>query len=129
LRGFVVKAMELGAEAATLEKAKDGFVGCFDGRFLAIGYGFCMDGIAVVVIQDEDVVVATGGGDDKATGLIRANLASDGLAVGVDVVGAMIGWLMKSGLGRGYNSGKPTWDGSIGCGIKGWLEQLGGSKI
>ncbi len=85
--------MELGAEAATLEKAKDCFIGVFDGGLFAIGDWFSMDGVAVIVIEDEDVVVATGGWNYKTAGLVGAYLASDGLAVSVNAMGAVINWL------------------------------------
>ena len=58
LRCFVVKTMELGAETSSLEKTKNLFVIILDGFLLAIGYGLSMNGVAVVVVKDEDVVVA-----------------------------------------------------------------------
>jgi len=48
--------------------------------------------IAIVVVKEEDVVVAADGWDNKATCLVGAYLSSDCLAVGVDVVCAMV-WL------------------------------------
>ena len=84
--------MELGAEAATLEKAKDCFIGVFYGGLLAIGYWLSMDGVVVIMVEDEDVVVATGGWNYKTSSLVRAYLASDSLVVGVDVMGAVINW-------------------------------------
>jgi hypothetical protein len=44
--------MELGAEAATLEKVKDCFIGVFYGGLLAIGYWLSMDGVAVIIVED-----------------------------------------------------------------------------
>jgi hypothetical protein len=98
LRGIVVEAMKLGTEAVALEKAKNCFIGGFDGGLLAIWYWLSMDGVAVVVIEDKDVVVATGGRHNEAAGLVGTYLASDGLAVGADVMGAVMMRLMKSGL-------------------------------
>jgi hypothetical protein len=72
-----------------LKKAKNLFIGCFDGGLFAIGDGFGMDRVAIVVIEEEDVVVATDGGYYKATSLIGANLAGDGMAVSINVMGAM----------------------------------------
>ena len=89
--------MELGAEAATLEEAKDCFVGMFDGSLFAIWYWLSMDGVAVIIVEDEDVVVTTGGWNYKTSCLIRTYLASDSLAVGVDVMGAVIRRLMVTG--------------------------------
>jgi hypothetical protein len=72
-----------------LKKAKNLFIGCFDGGLFAVGDGFSMDRVAIVVVEEEDVVVATDGGYYKSTGLIGANLAGDGMAVGIYVMGAM----------------------------------------
>ena len=55
-----------------------------------VGYGLGMDGVAVIIIEDEDVVVATGGWNYKTAGLVGAYLASDGLAVSVNAMGAVI---------------------------------------
>ena len=49
-----------------------------------------MNGVAVVVVQKEDVIITADGRDDETAGLIGADLASDGVAVGVDLVGAMV---------------------------------------
>jgi hypothetical protein len=97
LRGFVAKAMELGTEATALEKAKNCSVGGFDGGLFAVGYWLGVNGVAVIIVEDKDVVVATGGRHDEAAGLVGAYLASDGLAVSVDVMGAFRR-LMKDGL-------------------------------
>jgi hypothetical protein len=70
LRGFIVKAMQFGTEATALEEAKNCFVGDLDGGLLAIWNWLSMDGIAVLVLKDEDILVATGGGHNKATGLV-----------------------------------------------------------
>jgi hypothetical protein len=102
LRGFVVEAMEPGTEATALEKAKNCFVGGFDGGLFAVGYWLSVEGVAVIIVEDKDVVVATGGRHDEATGLVGAYLASDGLAAGVDVLGAFRR-LMKDGLQRGLS--------------------------
>ena len=74
--------------------AKNLFVGCFDGGLFAIGDGFSVNGVAIVVIEEEDIVVAADGRYNKSTCLIRANLAGDGVAVGVDVMGAMVWTVM-----------------------------------
>ena len=87
--------MELGAEATTLEKAKNGFIGIFDGGLFSIWDRFCMDRVAVVVVEEENVVVAADRLDNKTTSLIGANLASDGMAVGEDLMGAVIWALLE----------------------------------
>jgi len=81
--------MELGAEASSLEKAKNLFVSVLDGFLLAIGYWLCVNGVAVVVVKDKDVVVAADGWHDKATCLIRTDVSCHGLTLGVDMVSAM----------------------------------------
>ena len=49
-----------------------------------------MDGVAVVIIEQEDVVVAADGWDYETTGLVGADLTGDGVTVCVDLMGAMI---------------------------------------
>ena len=63
-----------------------------------------MNGVTVVVIEDEDVVVASGGRDNEAASLIGAYLASDDLAVGADVVGALGLRFIVNGLRAGHGS-------------------------
>jgi hypothetical protein len=106
--------MQLGTEATALEKVKNCFVGSFDGGLLAIEYWFSMDGVAVVIIEEKNVVVATRGRYNEEAGLVKSYLASDGLAVGVDVMGAVIGRLMEDGLQRGHGGGAPTKDIGVG---------------
>ena len=62
--------MELGAETSLLEKTEDLSVSVLDGFLLAIGYGFSMNGVAVIVIKDKNVVVAVNGRYDKSTLLV-----------------------------------------------------------
>ena len=62
--------MELGAETSLLEKTEDLSVSVLDGFLLAIGYGFSMNGVAVIVIKDKNVVVAVNGRYDKSTFLV-----------------------------------------------------------
>ena len=61
--------MELGTESSALEKTKNLYVRIFDGFLLAIGYWFG------VIVEDEDVVVAGGGWNNKAACLIRSDFA------------------------------------------------------
>ena len=81
--------MELGTEASSLEKTENFFIGVLDGFLLAIGYGFSMNGVAIIVIKDEDVVVAACGRYDETACLIGADVSCHGLAFSVDVVSAM----------------------------------------
>jgi hypothetical protein len=70
LRGFVVEAMKFGTKATALEKAKNCFIGSFDGGLLAIWDWFSMYLVAIIVIKDKDVVVVTGGRHNEATGMV-----------------------------------------------------------
>ena len=96
LRSFIVKTMELGTKTTTLKEAENGFIGLFDGGLLSIWDWFGMDGVAVVVVEKEDVVVAADGWDNKATCLIGANLAGYGVAVGVDLMSAGSGSFLET---------------------------------
>ena len=42
-----------------------------DAGGFAIGYGNCMDGIGVLMIENEDVIITTTGRDVETTSLIR----------------------------------------------------------
>ena len=95
LGGFIVKKMELGAKTTALKEAENGFISIFDGGLFSIGDRLSMNGVAVIVVKEENVVVAANGRDNKTTGLIGANLTSDGVAVGVDLMGSMFGAFLK----------------------------------
>ena len=60
-----------------------------------MGMGSVWIELLVVVIEKENVVVAADGRDNKTTGLIGANLTSDGVAVGVDLMGPRLGLFLK----------------------------------
>jgi hypothetical protein len=60
LRGLVVEAMELRVEAMALEETKDFLVGSFDGLFFAVGDGLGVNGVAIIVIEYEKIVVSAG---------------------------------------------------------------------
>jgi hypothetical protein len=77
---------------------------------LAVRDGLGVNGVTVVIIEDEDVVVASGGRDNEAASLIGAYLASDGLTVGVDVVGALDLRCIIVGLQVGRGVGWSTKD-------------------
>ena len=47
---FIIESMELWVESASLKETKNFGVGCFDGFFLSIGYGLCMNRVAVVIV-------------------------------------------------------------------------------
>jgi hypothetical protein len=65
-RALVVKALDLGAEASVDESIVDGLVCCEDGGTGLAGHGLSMDGVVVVVIQDEELSVAGAGWEDEA---------------------------------------------------------------
>jgi hypothetical protein len=96
LGGFVVQAMEFGSKAAMLQEAKHGGIRVFDRFLFSIGYRFYVNGVAVVVVEDEDVIVATGGGNDEATRLVGAYLSGDGFTLCVDVMSAMVRTFLKN---------------------------------
>jgi len=54
-------------------------VHCFEGSedfgSCAVLYWFCMDGVAIVVVEDEDLRVACAGWDDEASSLIGEDLS------------------------------------------------------
>jgi hypothetical protein len=43
-----------------------------------------MNGIAVMVVEDEQILVATNGGYEEPTGGISVNLSSSRLAIGIE---------------------------------------------
>ena len=83
-----------------------------------------MNGVAVVVAQHEDVIVAADGRDNKATSLIRSDLSGDGVAVGVDVLCALVSGFLKGSreswcLACGWNTG------ACNIGTCSWQRQVG----
>lgn len=58
---LVVEALDFGLKACLDEAGMDEFVGSEDGGSCPVWHGFCVDGIAVVVVEDEDVIVAGAG--------------------------------------------------------------------
>ena len=55
-------------------------------------HGFYVDEVGVVIIQDEQVGIALGAGNDEATGLIGEDFASGGERGGIAKVGAFAIW-------------------------------------
>jgi hypothetical protein len=51
-------------------------------------HGLDMDEVGVVVVEDEQVVVAVGAGDDEATGLVSKDFAGSGEGGGVAEMGS-----------------------------------------
>ena len=85
--------MEAGAQATGDKKGMDALIPGNDTGAQAILYGFGQDGIAVVVVHNEEIVVAFGRGDDEAAGKVAEDLASERLAGGEDGVCSCGWWL------------------------------------
>jgi hypothetical protein len=79
---FVVEALEDGSKAGFDKERMGAFVGGQDrgGSFVLHGLG--MDVVAVVVVEDEEFIVARARGSDKTAGLVGENLARVGHAGG-----------------------------------------------
>jgi hypothetical protein len=95
-RGFVVQALELRSEAAFGEKRVCTFV-----RRKDLGTGFALhqldvNGIAVVIVEDEHVGVSSAGRSEKTAWLVSVDLSSDALMGGKDVVRASNRWAVVS---------------------------------
>ena len=74
--------MQEGLAAVADEFVVDGFVGLEDGGASTVGYSPDVDGVAVVVIEEEDVVVAGAGGYDESAGEVRECFARAGVPDG-----------------------------------------------
>jgi hypothetical protein len=72
---LVVEALDLGAEASANEPVVDGLVRGKDGDTGLAGHGLSMDGVAVVVMQDEELGDAGAGGEDEVARLVGEDLA------------------------------------------------------
>ena len=72
---FVVEAMEARAEAGADEASMEDAEGVKDGLGGAGLHGFREDGVAVVIVEDKDIVVAGAGWDDEFAGLVGVGLA------------------------------------------------------
>ena len=85
---LVVEVGEFWFESAGSEVVNDGLV-CLDELFLGTaGDCSCMDGIGVIIIEDEDVFVAALGWADKFSGLVREYFACWLLKASVNIVSA-----------------------------------------
>ncbi len=73
-RAFVVQFLELRAETGVDETIVNGFVCVENGGAALARHGFGVDGIAVIVVQQEQLGVACAGGEDEASGLIGEDL-------------------------------------------------------
>ena len=74
--------------------------GIADARSFAIWDG---NGVGILMIQDEDVIVATAGGDVETTSLIRVGLQDRLIVEKCDgyLMGARLGWRSNVDVGVG----------------------------
>ncbi len=86
--GLVIQFLKLGLEATGQEKGVNAFVG---GKVFGAGLGLHRlrkDGVAVVVVDDEEIGVAGAGRCEETSCRIGENLSGHGLAISVDGVSA-----------------------------------------
>jgi len=73
---FVIEALELGAMACFDEHGMERFVGFENAFSSARCHGFGNDSVAVVIVEDHDVVVAVTGRNDEFSSLVGVDLSS-----------------------------------------------------
>jgi hypothetical protein len=71
---FVVEALELGAKAGGAEALVEGFVASKDGGGSAAGDGLRQDAIAVVVVEDNHIIIAVARRSNESTRLVGVDL-------------------------------------------------------
>jgi hypothetical protein len=104
-RGFVVEALKLGTKAALGKESVSTFVG---GENLGSGlvpHELHVDGVAIVVVKNEHVVVAGAEGSEETARLVRVDLTGDPLVGNKDMVCAC----NRVGVGRskvGHSGGR-----------------------
>ena len=86
---FVVETLELRFEAAGGEECVGSFVCGEDFGACFVFHWLDVYVIAVILVEDEHVAVAVGGGLEEAAGLVGEDFAGGGRVVGVDVVGSL----------------------------------------
>jgi len=83
LRGFVVELLEFRLEPARFPKRNNALIRRQNDFFGAILHGFRVNEVAVVVVNDENVLVSTDGRNKETSGGVRVDLAGGQLAIGV----------------------------------------------
>ena len=83
LRGLVAKLLEFQLEPARFQEGNYALIRRQNDFFGAILHGFRVNEVAVVVISDKNVRVATDGRNKEMAGGVRVDLAGGGLVVGV----------------------------------------------
>ena len=76
LGALVVKNVQVGGVALVDQQFVGGFPSVPDGGGLPVGNGHGVDGVGVLVIQDENVIVPAAGGNRKTAGLVGEGLQS-----------------------------------------------------
>lgn len=107
---FIVKALEKGAQASSTQPLVALLVGCKDVSGRPSLHGDRHDEIAVIVVDDHDVVVASAGGDDESASLVGVDLAGGLVRDGTGGVmdgriakesASPVGWACWERIGRG----------------------------
>ena len=88
IRDLIVHFVEDGFVTSAAEHGGDGFHGIEEAVFFPVGDGYGMNGVAVVIVEDEDVVVPGDGGADESPSLVGEGAASDREFADVDIVSA-----------------------------------------
>ena len=94
LGAFIVEALEVGFESCFSKAAVHSFIGGNNAGGLSVFEGLSKDVVAVVVIKDEDVEVASAGGDWKLSSLVSMCLTRVGDQGSKAVVGAALRFII-----------------------------------
>ena len=78
-REFIVKSVQFGAKASSDKFGMGDGEGSQNGFGGAIRDGFGMNGVAIEIVEDKQVVVALAGGEDETAGLV-----AEGLSCGIN---------------------------------------------
>ena len=74
LRAFVIKDVELWWMSVADQCLVSGLPGVSDACCLAVGYGHGVDGVCVLMIQHENIVITAAGGNGETSGLVGVRL-------------------------------------------------------
>ena len=119
--------METWLESTGSEKGEGSFVGGDDFGAGTVFHWLGVDGVAVVIVEDEELAISRGGGGDEAAGGISGDFASGGHTIGVQMMGSESGricWRWTAFTGSFEGRFDERWDGrgdGNGCGLGGAL--------
>ena len=71
-----------------------------------------MNGVGVIIVKDEEIIVAGDGWADKTASLIRESVSCDFNIADIDVVGAEMNWIRLNFFGIGGRGGIGEWEGA-----------------